>query len=488
MKKFLALSQHATKFRFGYILCIALTLSGCGSSTSVPPVKLTTIVISPDPVFIGAGTTLNLTATGKYSNGTTADLTSQVVWTTADHLVATVGSTGMVTAVSTTGATTTVTAALSGVSSRAVTVTVTQGGSSNSTTLEIGRYDHTATLLPDGRVLVTGGYDGTGALTSSELYDPSTGFWSKSGDLNTKRGDHTAVLLSSGKVLAMGGVDGIGTFSHDPVEAELYDPGTGLWALTSSLNAGRSYHSITLLKPVAPSTESRVLVVGGDNQTTGYLDSAEIYDPATASSTGTWKITGSLSTARDSHTATLLNDGRVLVVGGFTMLPGQIVGTVLASAELYDPVLETWSPTGSLVKGRYTHSATLINGGKVLVVGGVDSAGNDVASAEIYDPQAGLWTPTGSLGVARYNHLATLMPSGQVLVTGGSNADTTSLSSAELYDPTTGKWTGTANLQTGRAVFTATLLAHGNPATDGKVLITGGDGATGTLSSVELHD
>jgi hypothetical protein len=294
------------------------------------------------------------------------------------------------------------------------------------------------------------------------------------------------VLLSSGKVLAMGGVDGIGTFSHDPVEAELYDPGTGSWTLTSSLNTGRSYHSVTLLKPVAPSTESRVLVVGGDNQTTGYLDSAEIYVPATASSTGTWEITGHLSTARDSHTATLLNDGRVLVVGGFTMLPGQIVGTVLASAELYDPVLGAWSSAGNLAKGRYTHTATLLKDGRVLVAGGVDAAGMDVATAEIYDPLTGIWTLTGSLGVARYNHLATLMQNGQVLVTGGSNADTTSLSSAELYDPVLGRWSGAANLQTGRAVFSATLLSVGPNA--GSVLIVGGDGLAGTLSSVELHN
>ena len=281
----------------------------------------------------------------------------------------------------------------------------------------------------------------------------------------------------------MGGVDGINTYSHDPVTAELYDPSTGLWALTSSLNTGRSYHSITLL------ADGRVLVVGGDNQTTGYLNSAEIYDPAAASSTGTWATTGSLSTARDSHTATLLKDGRVLVVGGFTRLPGQIVGSVLASAELYDPVSGKWSSAGSLAKGRYTHTATLLNDGRVLVVGGVDSVGNDVVTAEIYDPaNGGTWTSTLPVDVARYNHLATLMPNGQVLVMGGSNASTTFLSSAELYDPTTGTWSGAANLQTGRVVFTATLLAHGNPATDGKVLVTGGDGAAGTLSSVELHD
>jgi hypothetical protein len=308
--------------------------------------------------------------------------------------------------------------------------------------------------------------------------------WSPSGPLITKRGDHTTVLLKNGLVLAVGGVDGIGgIFSNNPTSTELYDPVTGSWTSTSSLITGRAYHSMTLL------ADGKVLVVGGDNPAKGNLDSAEIYDPATPAALS-WTAAGNLTTARYSHTATLLQDGRVLVVGGFNLLPGQSVGAVLSSAEIYDPVTG-WSATGSLVKGRYAHTATLLIDGTVLVAGGGDAAGNDVATAEIYHPTgpyAGTWTSTGSLGVARYNHLAMLMPSGQVLVTGGSSLVDAFLSSAELYDPLAGTWSGTANLQTGRVVFTATLLAHGNPATDGKVLIVGGDGTAGTLSSVELHE
>jgi hypothetical protein len=486
MKNFFNSDQHAIKFSFGFVVCLGLILVGCGRGAPAPPVILSSIAISPDPVYIGTGTKLSLKATGIYSNATTVDLTSQATWISADQLIASVDSTGVISAVATTGATTTITAAYNGVTSPAVTVTVTSSSSSSSNELITGRYDHTATRLLDGKVLVAGGYDATGALYSSELYDPGTGMWIATGSLNTKRGDQTAVLLDSGLVLVMGGVDGINSSSHDPVTAELYDPGTGMWTLTSSLITPRSYHSVTLLLAAAPpSTARRVMVVGGGNQTTRFLNSAEIYDPATATPTGTWTATtGPLAIARDSLTATLLNDGRVLVVGG-----NSDVG-VLASAELYNPVTDRWSGTGSLAKGRSSHTATLLttgpDAGKVLVVGGSDSAGKDIASAEIYDPGSGTWSPTGSLGIARYNHTATLMQNGQVMVIGGSNASTTSLSSVELYDPNTGTWSGAANLQTGRVVHTATLLTVGPHA--GSVLVVGGDGAAGTLSSVELHN
>lgn len=477
MKKFLNPSQHANKFSFGYVVCMALILVGCGSGgASIPPVALSSIAISPDPVFIGASTTLSLTATGTYSDGTTANLTTQVVWKSADPLTASVASTGVITAHATSGAKATITAALNGVSSPAVTVTVTTASSIASTDLITARYDHTATLLLDGSVLVGGGYNST-ALASAELYDPISKTWTTAGNMGVARRDHTAILLlPSGQVLLIGG--GAGPGLNDLDSAEMYTPsagtpGTGTWtSYRGILQTPRSYHTATLLNT------NKVLVVGG-----GVNNSADLYDPNTPAASAVPAAADISSTGRYSHTATLLQDNSVLVVGGFDGT------TALATAELYVSTGSTVAATDSLATARYLHTATLLNDGRVLVVGGIDSTGHEVASAELYYPAAATgmkWTATGSLATARFGHIATLMPNGQVLVMGGRNATNPNLSGAELYDPNTGKWSGTANLQKGRAVFTATLLNTGPNA--GSVLVVGGDGAAGTLSSVELHN
>src|SRR6266498_5680586 len=183
--------------------------------------------------------------------------------------------------------------------------------------LGTARAAHTATLLPSGKVLVAGGYNDSGSLSSAELYDPATGNWTNTGSLGTTRELHTATLLPSGKVLVAGGYASSGFLSS----AELYDPATGNWSSTGSLGAARGYHTATLL----PS--GKVLVAGGYNDS-GPLSSAELYDPAT----GNWTNTGSLGTERGYHTATLLPSGKVLVAGGYSR--NRIW---LNSAELYDP-------------------------------------------------------------------------------------------------------------------------------------------------------
>src|SRR5215831_12305977 len=129
-------------------------------------------------------------------------------------------------------------------------------------------------------------------------------------------------------------------------------------------------------------------------------------DPAT----GTWTATGSLGTARDNHTATLLSNGKVLVAGGTNLSE-----PFLRSAEIYDPATGTWTATGSMVIKRKSHTATLLPNGKVLVVGGYNGSNGSLRSAELYDPAAGTWTSTGSLGQPRNFHTATLLPSGKVL-------------------------------------------------------------------------
>lgn len=326
--------------------------------------------------------------------------------------------------------------------------------------LNTGRGDfYTAPLLPNGKVLVVGGNDGTGhPSATAELYDPESGKWTTTGSLNTGRFNHKAILLPNGKVLVAGGYVAV----VDPylrliptASAELYDPATGTWTATGDLNVARAVHTMTLLP------NGKVLVAGE-------VLAAELYDPASE----TWTITGSLTTARGYHTATLLLNGKVLVAGD----SGSVTG---ATAELYDPATGTWTPTGNLVHARSWHQAALLPDGKVLVAGGIyDTV--PIASAELYDPTTGTWIATASLATERYQHTATLLPSGNVLVAGGDNYPT-DLSTAELYEPATGTWTAAGSLAGARSFHTATLLPNGD------VLVAGGRGASGYLTTAELY-
>jgi hypothetical protein len=201
----------------------------------------------------------------------------------------------------------------------------------------------------------------------------AAGTWTVTGSLNTIRVAHTATLLSGGKVLVAGG------FLADTslASAELYDPATGTWSTTGSMNAVRDFHTATLLET------GKVLVAGGggvDCCVNG-LASAELYDPAS----GTWSTTGSMNTGRLSHTATLLQRGNVLVAGGIG--PD---GATLASAETYHPTTGVWKPVGPLNTARFAHTATLLASGQVLAAGGVDSGNNVLASAELFTPPTAL--------------------------------------------------------------------------------------------------
>ena len=228
--------------------------------------------------------------------------------------------------------------------------------------LNTGRVNHTATLLQNGKVMVAGGsnyYSGGGVLKSAELYDPSTGTWSYTGNLNTSRYNHAATLLPNGKVLVAGGYDGRPPNILN--SAELYDPATGTWSLTGSLNTPRAgWLTATLL------LNGKVLVVGGVNNNGVLTNSAELYDPAT----GMWTSTGNLNTDHLTHTATLLSNGKVLVAGVSTLVDDFF--NFVNSAELYDSTTGMWSNTGSLNTARLLHTATLLPNGKVLFAGGDD--------------------------------------------------------------------------------------------------------------------
>ncbi len=343
-----------------------------------------------------------------------------------------------------------------------VSTTQTSTGAGIPGELNTNRERHTATLLSDGKVLVAAGDpDGFGDFptNAAELYDPATSNWSATGSLLAERRDHTATLLPGGKVLVSGGLGCC--FGVELGSSELYDPTTKTWSKTGSLNIRRLAHSATLLP------NGKILVAGGTGGgTSGSAElSAELYDP----DTGTWSITGNLNTPRVSHSATLLQNGKVLVAGG---VDG--AGITTDSAELYDPATGTWTTTGNLNTPRRNRSATLLPNGKVLVAGGSGDAGL-LDSAEIYDPETATWNATGSLN-SPGRGLAILLSSGKVLVVGGD--------AAELYNPETGTWSPTAGLNAPRSSHTATLLP------EGRVLVAGGSSTSlaGTLNSSELYD
>ena len=339
--------------------------------------------------------------------------------------------------------------------------------------LHTARYQHTATLLPDGRVLVVGGLDRREGFenavfypnATAELYDPKSGTWAVTGSLHDARFQHTATLLPNGKVLVAGGNT---TFNVALANAELYDPATGVWTPTGSLNIPRFRHTAHLL------ANGKVLVISGDNQNYTAFYNPELYDPAT----GTWTNAGNINNARARHTSTLLPDGRILIAGGSTLFFNWS-----PSVEIYDPVSETSTNVGDLNTGRNQHTATLLLNGKVLVVAGRDGTNNASGTAELCDPVSGTCVNTGSL-IPRYQHKATLLPDGKVLVTGGLDITFNSTASAQLYDPASGTWRDTHRMNTARMYHTSTLLLNG------KVLVAGG-AVKDTLyptATAELYD
>ena len=288
--------------------------------------------------------------------------------------------------------------------------------------MTVARRMHTATLLPDDRVLIVGGYGAGGALASAELFDPGTGTFTATGSLSNARGGHTAILLSTGKVLIVGGY---GTNAYpDVAPAELYDPASGTFA-----NAG-AYVGRGGCDFCAPS----VLLSDGSVLFPGQYP-AQLYDP----------VRDAFSTAglmiNDLSTAALLTNGKVLFAGG------EPIGRV-ADAELYDPATRTFVATGSMASRRVWHSLTLLPNGMVLAAGGETEScsgsgcwfAGTLATAELYDPAAAVFVATGSMAVARESQSATVLGNGNVLIAGGVSYGGIGIyygasASAELYSP-----------------------------------------------------
>jgi Bacterial Ig-like domain (group 2)/Galactose oxidase, central domain len=450
------------------VLGLAGYFCGCGSKplSLGPPIS---IAITPENTSIVAvGNTLAFAATGIWSDGSRQNLTDTVTWRSSDPSVATIsnasGSQGLTTA---TGGGTTRIEAASGAINGSTSLTVSLGFIATGS-LSTARYYHTATLLNNGSVLIAGGVGSSGILASAELYNRATGTFTRTGNLNAAREYHTATLLNNGKVLIAGGYNVSGHLGHYIVTAELYDPATGTFTPSGNLHTGRTFHSATLLN------NGMVLIAGGfgSGGLCDYIATAELYDPAT----GTFTSTGSLNTAGIDRKATLLDNGMLLIAGGYNC-PNRY----LAGAELYGPATGTFTPSGNLHTARYLHTATLLNDGFVLIVGGEADYPFYLASAELYDPATGAFTSTGSLNTARLGHTATLLSNGMVLIVGGSNLGG-DIATAERYDPATGAFTPAGTLNTARSGPTATRLDNG------MVLIAGGSNSSNRyLASAELY-
>jgi hypothetical protein len=314
-----------------------------------------------------------------------------------------------------------------------------------------GRRSHTATLLPDGRVLIAGGYSGLPVdrkISRAELYDPATGAFTSTGDLTTARAFHMATLLPDGRVLITGGQSEQPT-PQTVASAEIYDPSTGKFAATGTMVAARVYHTAVLLD------SGKVLIVSGTEwraKGTPLDLRAELYDPTTGAFAATAppvSINPSSGSDYVYPEATVLQDGRVLV----TWTSGL--------AEIYDPRAGTFSPTGNMIvdRGYEAGTQTLLANGTVLVAGG--SSDGTFDSAELYDPATGTFRLTGKMTTGRVRHTATLLGDGTVLMTGANPAGFAALVSTELYDPYTGTFSAKESLATPRYWHTSTLLQNG---------------------------
>ena len=321
------------------------------------------------------------------------------------------------------------------------------------------RAAHTSTLLGNGKVLIAGGFGGDASgLSSAEVFDPAKGIFASAGNMTAPRTGHTATLLTYGKVLIAGGYNG-----RYLASAELYDPATNRFASINTMVTARSGHV------AVPLPDGKVLLAGGVGEGWTFLADAELFDPAT----NTFTATGNMLEARESHTATLLPSGKVLIVGGHVGRRASM--RIYSSAEIYDPASGRFSATGAMTRIRHKHEAVLLEDGRVLIIGGADERDGRPAytSAEIYNPARATFTATGNMNSARYKHQGTavLLNNGKVLIAGGANR-------AEVFDPSRNSFVYAAgDMKTPLLFATATRLKNGH------VLISGGYHGNNNVSS-----
>ena len=392
----------------------------------------------------------------------------------------------------------------------------------------LARTGHAAALLGDGRVLLAGGLVGGSASQSAQIFDPGSGTFADTGALLVGRVNATATVLFDGRVLLAGGDDGLGNSLNS---AELFDPASGTFSPAGALGAARTEHTATRL------ANGHVLVIGGKSDASSVLSSVEEYTPAAGAPGSFAPSPYALNVARAHHTASLLGSGALLVAGGEDGTGTPIVDAL--AAELFDPSAGSTAPASSMT-ARTRHTASLLSNGDVLVVGGYsggelttahlyrvaqndfvaapdlgngtpapradatstllpdgrvvvaggENGGSAVSNVDVYASDASSESPVGHLAVARSGQVATLLPSGRILLTGGG------LGSAEVLDRALDQWTVicTTGACAGAMAnyvpaygHTSTLLVNGPDA--GKVLEVGGiDPVRGYLASAQLFD
>ena len=340
------------------------------------------------------------------------------------------------------------------------------------------RYHHTVTLMPDGKALVVGGLDSKGiGIGNGEIYDPSLDSWSPTGIMVTPRGNHSSELLSDGRVIAVAGKSSQVRMAGS---AEVYDPSSNSWNWLAGDGTTRDRFGSVLLP------DGKILISGGyasHRKSYGTKLDTSVVEVFDVTSTKFSEVSPMTHAKRD-HTSLLLSDGRVIVMGG--LVDDTVDGPkrdTLASTEIYDPESDSWSLGAVMAQGRGLHTATTLLDGKILVIGGVNTARQTINSAELYDPTTDSWAPAASMSQTRDGHTGTLLSDGRVLVVGGNGTSGgLSLTSAEIYDPSSNSWSSAGNMLEGRSHHTAIQL------NDGKVLIAGGLlGPESPLSTVDFY-